>query len=122
MPPTLALKHALNHDVPVATAVPESRNQLLSAVRAVLPIFLVSRLGVLVAGYFAVVAFGYPMGEPRVRMFTSEFWNLPFRYDVGWYYAIATSGYHWDGPNAGQQSIVFFPALPWVVRLTERAL
>jgi len=87
----------------------------LTALRAVLPVYAASRLGVLLAGYFAVAAFGYPPGEPRVRMYEEEWRNLPFRYDVGWYFAIAENGYGFS-PDNSQQSIVFFPAFPLAVR------
>ena len=48
-------------------------------------------------------------------MYVEEWRNLPFRYDVGWYFAIAENGYGWSH-DSGQQSIVFFPAFPLAVR------
>jgi hypothetical protein len=87
----------------------------VTALRAVLPVFVATRLGVLIAGYFAVAAFGYAAGEPRLRMYADEWRNLPFRYDVGWYFSIAENGYGWT-PTEGQHSIVFFPAFPLAVR------
>jgi hypothetical protein len=48
-------------------------------------------------------------------MYEAEWRNLPFRYDVGWYFSIVENGYAW-APDGGQQSIVFFPAFPLAVR------
>lgn len=87
----------------------------MTALRAILPVFTASRLGVLLAGYFAIAAFGYSPGEPRVRMYEEEWRNLPFRYDVGWYFSIAEHGYGFS-PSDQQQPIVFFPAFPLAVR------
>lgn len=48
-------------------------------------------------------------------MYEEEWRNLPFRYDVGWYFSIAEHGYGFSLDNS-QQSIVFFPAFPLAVR------
>ena len=48
-------------------------------------------------------------------MYEDEWRNLPFRYDVGWYFSIAEEGYGWK-PERGQQSIVFFPGFPLSIR------
>jgi hypothetical protein len=86
----------------------------------VLPIFLVTRLGVLVIGYLALIAFGYPNEHPPIRLYDNEVMNLPFRYDVGWYFSIASQGYRWDPADTGQQSIAFFPALPTAAHQVSR--
>jgi Mannosyltransferase (PIG-V) len=86
--------------------------------RAVLPIFLASRLGVLLVGFLAVVLIGYgsESGAPW-RAYRNEFLNLPARFDTGWYLGIAANGYQWNaGSPRGQQNIVFFPAYPMLVR------
>src|SRR4051812_14105243 len=87
-----------------------------SALRAVLPIFIVTRLGVLAAGYFALMAFGWANKEPPNRISTNELVNLPYRFDAGWYLGIARDGYEWSRGQRGQQSIAFFPAYPLAVR------
>lgn len=81
-----------------------------------LPIFLVTRLGVLAAGYVALSAFGWASGQPPGRFSDNELLNLPYRYDVGWYLSIARAGYQWDPASTGQQSIAFFPGFPLAVR------
>ena len=44
--------------------------------------------------------------------------NLPLRFDARWYLQISMSGYHYDPmlPVSRQQNIVFFPALPLLMR------
>jgi hypothetical protein len=87
--------------------------------RAVLPIHLASRLGVLVVGFMAVVLIGFPPeASTRWRIYNHDFLDLPARWDTGWYLNIANGGYHYD-PNARastQQNIAFFPAYPMLVR------
>ncbi len=85
---------------------------------AVLPIFLTTRIGVLLIGFLAVAMIGYadPTGPPW-RMYQNEFFNLPARFDAGWYLGIALRGYEWNpGGETGQQNIVFFPAMPMLMR------
>ena len=43
--------------------------------------------------------------------------NLPWRWDTGWFTGIAIDGYTWDPNPANEQSIVFFPAFPLLMRL-----
>ena len=67
--------------------------------------------------YFAVVLIGYPDGEPPWRISRNEFWNLPARWDTGWYLGIARHGYTWNSNDASQQNLNFFPAFPMAVRV-----
>lgn len=86
--------------------------------RAVWPIALSTRVGVLLVGFLAVLAIGYhsPTGPPW-RVSTNEFVNLPARFDAGWYLGIAAQGYRFDSASTtGQQNIVFFPAYPMLMR------
>lgn len=91
-------------------------------VRRAWVVTLGSRLPLLLVGYLAVVTIGFGK-EPPFRVSSNELWNLPLRWDSGWYVNIATEGYHWlpDRPNR-QQSIVFFPAYPLLLRLGTRLL
>jgi hypothetical protein len=73
---------------------------------------------VFLTGYLAVFAFGYASGAQPFHDFDSELQNLPLRWDAGWYLRIARDGYEFvagAGP-AEQQTIVFFPAFPLIVR------
>ncbi len=84
----------------------------------VLPMYLTSRFGVLIIGFLSVVLIGYidPNGPP-FRVYQNEFLNLPARHDAGWYLGIAMQGYGWDpAGRTGQQSIVFFPLMPMLMR------
>ena len=91
-------------------------------VRAVLPIWLATRLGVLVVGFVAIGTFGYRNNEVPFRVFENEFLNLPARYDAGWYLGIAVDGYHYDPAVVGHQNIAFMPALPMLMRVGGRLI
>lgn len=81
--------------------------------RAIGPIVVTSRVGVLVLGLMAAHAIGFPQGRAAFRVADSELGNLPARFDAGWYLTIATTGYEYL-PNRfdRQQNLVFFPAFP----------
>jgi hypothetical protein len=82
--------------------------------------FAFTRVGVVAIGFMALVTFGIAPGESHTRLFDDEVMNLPARWDAGWYYQIATSGYHWDRREPGQQNIAFFPAFPMATRAVAR--
>ena len=84
------------------------------AFQAVWPIVVVTRLSILLVGYLAVVSIGYPEGAPPIRVSDNEAFNLPLRWDTGWYLNIAMEGYYWEAENEGQQNIAFFPGYPLV--------
>jgi hypothetical protein len=87
--------------------------------RAVLPIHLTSRLGVLAVGFLAVILIGFPPeADKRWRIYSNDLLDLPARWDTGWYLTIATEGYLYR-PHARadyQQNIAFFPAFPMSIR------
>jgi hypothetical protein len=87
-----------------------------SALRAALPPFLATRTAVLAAGYLAVVIIGFPDDANPFRISWNEFVNLPARWDTEWYLRIAESGYSWNGDPTTPQTVVFFPALPLLMR------
>lgn len=82
--------------------------------REVAPVFLATRLTVLLAGYMAVVTIGFPANLERFRVSDNQLENLVARWDVPWYLSIVTEGYKWDGNTERQQNVVFFPAFPIV--------
>lgn len=82
--------------------------------------FAFTRIGVVAIGFMAVATFGYAPGEPNTRLFDDEVMNLPVRWDAGWYYQIAKTGYYWDRREDGQQNIAFFPAFPMATRGVAR--
>jgi hypothetical protein len=90
--------------------------------RATLPMFVWSRIGVFLVAFFAVSTIGYPVKIPFVAS-ENEFVNLPARWDAGWYLGIAQNGYRYSSRIAaegGQQNIAFFPAYPVFMRLAAK--
>jgi hypothetical protein len=90
-------------------------------VRTALGALIGTRVAILLIGYLAISLVGYPSGRPPWRLVENEFANLPARWDVGWYLGIATDGYSYQASAAQeQQNIVFFPALPMLMRIAGR--
>lgn len=87
-------------------------------VREALTLTLSTRSAVLLVGFLATVLFGPPADAPRAwRLYENEFFNLPARWDTGWYLGIAAEGYSFDpGRPHLQQNIAFFPAYPLLMR------
>lgn len=78
---------------------------------------------VLFVGYLAVVMIGYRAEEPPLRLSHNEIENLQVRWDMAWYFGIATEGYRVESRDpTDQQNIVFFPAFPMIVRVVARFL
>lgn len=77
--------------------------------------FMATRMAVLLAGFFAVIAFGLTP-KPGFVLSHDPLANLPARFDAGWYGDIALDGYHWDFQFQRQRNIAFFPALPLLMR------
>jgi hypothetical protein len=87
-------------------------------VRPAVPVLISTRAGVLLVGFLAVALFGYPE-DVRIpwRVYQNEFWNLPARWDTGWYMGIASTGYQWTPSLIDrQQNIAFFPVYPMLMR------
>jgi hypothetical protein len=87
--------------------------------RICLPIVLGTRTAVFLAGFLAIVLFGYRTNvEVPWRIYENEFLNLPARWDTGWYMGVAVEGYVWNPRYSAthQQNIAFFPAYPLTVR------
>lgn len=85
----------------------------------VLPIYLASRLGVMLVGFLAVILIGFPPEAPnRWYIYSNELLDLPARWDTGWYLSIAIDGYQFvaDAPANYHQNIAFFPAFPMSMR------
>ena len=120
----LIVRHALvrHHPLPqhVATSVlnwwrnPDTKQ--------VLPIYLMTRAGVIAVGFLAVILIGFPpeaMTSARWSIYPNNaFLDLPARWDTGWYLGVAIDGYQFN-PAARkeiQQNIAFFPAFPMLMR------
>lgn len=78
---------------------------------------LATRLPILLAGYAATLIIGLPQSVAR-QLSEEPLRHLPVRWDATWYVEIARVGYQYDprlGPEV-QQTIVFFPAYPMLMR------
>lgn len=93
------------------------------AVRTSLRATIGTRAAVLFVGYLAIFMIGFQNGRVPWRVAENEFANLPARWDVGWYLGIAVDGYtfsYHSQAEGRQQSIVFFPAMPLLMRVSGR--
>lgn len=89
-----------------------------SNVRLISRLALASRVSALAIGLAAVGLVGYTLQPFQPRLSHNELWNLPVRWDAGWYMGIARGGYDWREELEGrQQSIAFFPLYPIAVRV-----
>lgn len=117
-----ALRHAIVRRAPLPARV-------AAGVRAwwrhpdthvVLPVHLATRGSVLFVGFVAVILIGFPPeAQSRWSVYRNVFFDLPARWDAGWYLGIAIDGYHFD-PQAReglQQNVAFFPAYPMLMRV-----
>jgi hypothetical protein len=92
-------------------------------VRTAFSALVATRPAILFVGYMAIFMIGFPNKQPPWRVTENEFGNLPARWDVGWYLGIAVDGYSFSPQvkaTGGQQNIVFFPALPMLMRVVGR--
>jgi hypothetical protein len=91
--------------------------------QSVAPIFLSTRIGVLVIGFVGIALLGYAPDTPPYRVYENDLLNMPARWDTGWYMGIAERGYDWQPANqASMQNIAFFPAFPFVMRYVSLPL
>jgi hypothetical protein len=114
------LRHAVRREHPIYGHLVERASawRRSIALRNALLVTVATRPVVFFVGYLAIFMFGWAPGAQPFNDFSNELFNLPLRFDTGWYLSIATGGYEFSrevGP-AGQQNIVFFPAYPMLVR------
>ena len=121
-----AYRHLLTRDQPLYAHVTQQAQRWTRSValRTAAAVFIGSRPAIFFVGLLAVLMFGYPPNAPPWRDYDNELFNLPLRWDAGWYLQIAENGYDYI-PEAGaqaQQNIVFFPAYPAVTRVVALLL
>jgi hypothetical protein len=117
------LRHLLARQSPIYRGVPAAIAAAwrTAPVREAAIALVSTRMAVLFVGYMAVFLVGYANDRPPFRVSPNEFMNLQARWDSGWYLGIASNGYRFDPAAAErQQNIVFFPALPMLMRVTGR--
>ena len=120
------VRHLLVREQPIYAHVLQQAQRWMKSValRTAAAVFVGSRPAILGAGLLAVLMFGYAPNAPPWRYSDNELFNLPLRWDAGWYLQIAENGYDYI-PEAGadaQQNIVFFPAYPMVTRAVAMLL
>ena len=94
-----------------------NRRLLSAEARAVWPIVVATRVGVLLVGFLGIVLLGYAPNTPPYRIYHNDLLDMPARWDTGWYMGIALSGYEFDPAKAtAQQNIAFFPVYPMLMR------
>ena len=76
--------------------------------------FVGTRFMVFVVSFFAVVTFG--LSKPGFVLSAHPLYNLPARFDAGYYGSIAVDGYDRDRVYNRQRNIAFFPAMPLLMR------
>src|SRR5262245_19752971 len=96
-------------------AIERARRSETAAV--VWPLFLSTRIGVLVVGFFGIVLLGYAPNTPPWRVYGNDLLDLPARWGTGWYLGIAVEGYSFQhSSEVRQQNIAFFPLYPLLLR------
>jgi hypothetical protein len=119
------VRHAIAPRPPIWADLPARIAAGLRAApaRAAWAALLGTRPAILFVGYLAVVMIGYNHGRPPLRLSNNEVANLQVRWDMAWYFGIATEGYRVLSHNPrDQQNFVFFPAYPMLTRVTARLL
>ena len=112
-----AIRHAAHPGAPLPGRLAAARRVLaanlpLSAAAAA----VVSRVAVLVVGYLAVLTIGLVQPAAGLELSGDPLFNLPARFDAGWYGGIALDGYSFEGRFDRQQNLAFFPAFPLLMR------
>jgi hypothetical protein len=117
----IAIRHALVKHQPLHQRVVNGVRDWWRApdTNVVLPISVVTRFGVLLIGFLAVILIGFPPeAANRWSIYSNDLLDLPGRWDTGWYMTIANEGYVYlrNAPPDYQQNIAFFPAFPMSMR------
>ena len=88
--------------------------------RAVLPAYLVSRLGLLLAGYLSLLLFPLETDAGPWRFLPGDLvFDGLVRWDSGWYRSISSRGYFFE--DLQNENIHFLPAYPLLVRVVMTA-
>lgn len=118
-----AIRHLVSPQAPIYRDLPARiwTAWRTPSVRTSVAAFVGTRVAVLFVGYLAVFLIGYNQGRAPWRVVENEFANLQARWDTGWYLGIAIDGYRYSPSSPEvQQNVVFFPALPLLIRAAGR--
>jgi len=112
-----AIRHAAHPEFPLPHRLAGARARLASNVPLSAAMAAISsRVAVLVAGYVAVLTIGVLPPATGLELSGDPLFNLPARFDAGWYGGIALDGYSFQGRFDRQQNLAFFPAMPLLMR------
>src|SRR5262245_20400779 len=101
-------------DQPAAPASHDNTSATVSAWRAVLPAYAVSRFGLLLIGYSSMLIAPLGPGDAPWRFLPNDpVFDSFVRWDSGWYRTIVSWGYYYD--SLKHENIHFFPLYPLLV-------
>lgn len=109
-----AIRHAAHPAAPLHRRLVDGVRRVRPDLAAAAGTALASRMAVLVVAYFAVLVIG--VAEAGFVVSGDPLFNLPARFDAGWYAGIATDGYDFQGRFDRQQNLAFFPAFPMLMQ------
>lgn len=112
----IAIRHAAHPAVPLHRRLVRGLRGGETPAASIARAALVSRVTVLAVGYFAVVTIGIDRKTMGFELSPDAAFNLPGRFDAGWYGSIAMDGYSFQGRFDRQQNVAFFPAFPMLMR------
>src|SRR5580765_5461188 len=99
---------------PAAPTRDDSMSTSVSAWRAVLPAYVVSRIGLLLIGYTSMLILPLGPGDAPWQFLPNDpMFDSFVRWDSGWYRTILSWGYYYDSLN--HENIHFFPLYPLLV-------
>jgi hypothetical protein len=122
LPMRLALPVPAGHGTPLQslwrrlTAVPPPAGRIPAAVVDAGVAFMATRFALFAVGFFVNLLFETARARPFALPFRQSTFAETFAaWDSGWYFDIASRGYHYTA--SGQSSIAFFPLYPLTMRL-----
>ena len=110
-----AIRHAAHPDRPLHERIAHLLHVSSGGFGGVVGGAIGTRVAVLIVAYFAVLLVGTV--RPGFQVSGDPLFNLPARYDAGWYADIALEGYAFQGRFDRQQNFAFFPAFPMLMRV-----
>jgi Mannosyltransferase (PIG-V) len=113
----VAVRHAAHPSMPLHTQLAGWVRRIGERPADSAAVFaLASRLAILFVAYMAVVTIGVNKVTTGFELSGDKLFNLPARFDAGWYGGIALDGYSFGGDFHRQENIAFFPAFPMLMR------
>ena len=113
----IVIRHTAHPSTPLHRRVLRALNARgPGSAAAIVPAALTSIMVVLLVGYLAVVTIGVDRRLVGFELSPDAAFNLPGRFDAGWYAGIALDGYSFEGRWDKQQNVAFYPAFPMLMR------